>query len=207
MPRPRAYERENVVEAAKEAFWENGFGGTALSHLEQRTGLNRSSLYLAFGSKKELFGEALDAYTKDIVDPLLGRLGSGSHGLEAVTTFLSGVKTILLDELGDRRRGCLMVNTIAELSTRDDEAARRAAAFRDRLSEGFARALERAAEMADIDAASTPRRVRMLTAATLGIWIAARIDVLDAATMCDEIASEVRSWRQARRRAEPRGGH
>ncbi len=39
----------------------------------------------------------------------------------------------------------------------------------------------------------------MLTAATLGIWIAARIDLLDAATMCDEIASEVEDWRVPRR--------
>src|SRR5919106_5876675 len=146
MPRPRGYARDDVVEAARAAFWENGYDGTALSDLEGRTGLNRSSLYHAFGNKRQIFDVALDSYVQDVIDPLVGRLESGPNGLEAVTTFFSGVKAIILDERGDGRRGCLMVNTIAELSSRDGKAAARASWFRDRLSGAFARALEAAAK-------------------------------------------------------------
>jgi AcrR family transcriptional regulator len=198
MPRPRRYSRQDVVQAAKEAFWENGYEGTALSELERRTGLNRSSLYLAFGSKRELFGEALDSYSRDVIDPLLGRLESGSAGLEAITSFLEGVKAVIVDEQGKERRGCLMVNTIAELSTRDEEAAVRATAFRDRLRGSFAGALERAAGMGDIEPESIQLRARLLTTVTLGVWISALVDLRDAANLCDEIAVEVRSWRSPR---------
>jgi TetR/AcrR family transcriptional regulator, transcriptional repressor for nem operon len=195
MPRPRGYARQDVVKDAKETFWENGYEGTVLPELERRTGLNRSSLYLAFGSKRELFTEALDLYVEEVVDPLLDPLGSGLHGLDAVTTFLSGVKTIILDQQRDGRRGCLMVNTIAELSTRDEDAASRAASFRERLRGAFTRALTRAAKAGEIDRASIPRRAGMLTVATFGVWISARIDLRDAANLCDEITAEVQAWR------------
>jgi TetR/AcrR family transcriptional repressor of nem operon len=199
VPRQRSYARPDVVEAAKAAFWDNGYQRTALSDLEQRTGLNRSSLYHAFGSKRELFAEALDAYEDDVLDALIGPLESGHQGLEAITTFLSGVKEIILDQRGEARRGCLMVNTIAELSARDEETTRRATAFRDRLRGAFANALARAAESGDVDDASVPRRSRFLTAGTLGIWLCARIDPLDAALLCEEVASEVMDWRSADR--------
>jgi len=196
MPRQRGYRREDVVEAAKDAFWESGYEGTPLSDLEQRTGLNRSSLYLAFGSKRELFDEALDLYSEDVPDRLLTPL-EADPGRAAILAFFEGVKAVILDEQGRRRRGCLLVNTIAELATLDEDAARRGADLRDRLQRAFLRALQREAWPDGVDDASIARRARMLTASTLGVWICARIDLKDAAAMCDEIGAEVGSWEPA----------
>ena len=193
MPRPRGYSREDVVEAAKEAFWEQGYEGTALSDLEQRTGLNRSSLYLAFGSKRELFDEALDRYAQEVPDRLLSPLES-DPSLVQIMAFFEGVKGVILHDQGEARRGCLLVNTIAELATRDEDAASRGADLRDRLQRAFTRALEHEAKSHDLDDASIARRARMLTVSTLGIWLCARIDLTDAATLCDEMAAEVASW-------------
>jgi TetR/AcrR family transcriptional regulator, transcriptional repressor for nem operon len=64
MPRPRTRTREEMVAAAKDAFWEFGYDGTAVSELERRTGVNRSSLYAEFGSKQALFAESLDMYDR-----------------------------------------------------------------------------------------------------------------------------------------------
>jgi TetR/AcrR family transcriptional repressor of nem operon len=193
MPRPRSYERAAVVEAAKEAFWENGYEGTALSELEQRTGLNRSSLYLGFGSKQELFSAALDLYYDEIVDPLIGALEAGAS-FSAIDAFLAGVKGVILDERAHRRRGCLLVNTIAELSPYDEAAEGRARDFRDRLSRAFRGALEAEASRGRIDQGSVDRRVAMLFTSTMGIWLSARIDLDDAAARCDDVAAEVRAW-------------
>ena len=43
--------------------------------------------------------------------------------------------------------------------------------------------------------AAIGRRSPLLAAATLGVWLSARIDPVDAAGLCDEIAAEVESWR------------
>ena len=193
MPRPRGYARDAVLAAAKDVFWENGYEGTVLSELEERTGLNRSSLYLEFGSKQELFSAALDLYYAEVVDPLLTTLEDG-RDLTAIETFLAAIKEIILDERSGRRRGCLLVNIIAELSPHDEAAARRARAFQDRLHGGFTRVLERSASTGRLDDALIRRRAGLLVTGTLGIWLSARIDLAEAATRCDEVATEVRSW-------------
>ena len=59
MGRPRAYDQDTVVIAAKETFWQRGLEWTAVSDLEGATGLSRSSLYLAFETKRGLFDAAL----------------------------------------------------------------------------------------------------------------------------------------------------
>lgn len=193
MPRPRSYEREAVVTAARDVFWENGFDGTALSDVERRTGLNRSSLYQEFGSKQGLFSAALDHYYDQVLDPLLTALESGTR-LGAIDAFFAGVKGVILEDRAGRRRGCLLVNTIAELSPHDEAAARRARDFRDRLQGAFKRVLEADGSTARIANGSVDRLARMLLASTLGIWVCARIDLADAAARCDEIAAEVQSW-------------
>ena len=194
MARPRRIAKEDIVEAAKDAFWESGYEGTALSDLEERTGLNRSSLYHAFGSKRELFDEALDRYWEDVPDRLLSPLES-EPSLDAIVAFFEGVKQVVLDERGGTRRGCLLVNTIAELATHDEGAAHRGAGLRDRLHHAFVRALEEAGTDDAVDA-GVVRKARMLTVSTFGIWICARIDLVNAAEMCDEIGGEVESWRR-----------
>ena len=194
MPRPRSYARETVVTAAKDAFWENGFDGTALSELERRTELNRSSLYQEFGSKQGLFSAALDLYYDQVVDPLLIALESGTR-LGAIEAFFAGVKAVILEDREGSRRGCLLVNTIAELSPHDEAAARRAREFRDRLHAAFRSVLE--ADAARIKGGSVDRLAGMLLTSTLGIWVCARIDLDDAAARCDEIAAEVHTWASA----------
>jgi TetR/AcrR family transcriptional regulator, transcriptional repressor for nem operon len=188
MPRPRNRSREEIVAAARDVFWEHGYEGTALSELERRTGVNRSSLYSEFGSKEALFSEVLDLYYEEVTEPLISRL-EADPSIDEIAAFFAGVKRVMLeDEAGDRC-GCLLINTIAELSPRDDSAARRGVEFRDRLLRAFQRALE-----SEDGGGSATRRANMLLASTLGVWVAARIDVDDAAERCDEISAEARSW-------------
>src|SRR5206468_5399330 len=145
MARPRAYVESKVVERAKETFWEKGYEATAVGDLEARTGLSRSSLYLAFGAKRSLFETALDRYFDSFIGPILEPMEQGSRGIAGILIFLSRVKEVLLRELPTSQRGCLMVNTIAELAGRDEEATARATVFRDRLRRAFARSLRGAA--------------------------------------------------------------
>src|SRR3984957_7648127 len=62
--RPRAFDDEKALNRAMQVFWRKGYLGTSLSDLTEAMGINRPSLYAAFGNKKSLFRKALDRYFK-----------------------------------------------------------------------------------------------------------------------------------------------
>jgi AcrR family transcriptional regulator len=195
MPRPRSYERAAVIHAAAQAFWERGYEATGLDELERATGLSRSSIYLAFGSKRQLFEIALEDYRASFVAERLGPVESpGARPLEAIAFFLA------LAELfrGDHgSRGCLMINTIVELGGRDHDVSVQGAEFYDRYRAAFANALDGTARKPLVS-----RRAEVLAAGAMGVWATSRVDPAGAARSADAIASEIRSWGRSEPAAE-----
>lgn len=61
--RPRAFDRDAALESAMRMFWTNGFLGTSNNDLCQAMGISSPSLYAAFGSKEDLYVEAVGRYT------------------------------------------------------------------------------------------------------------------------------------------------
>jgi hypothetical protein len=90
-------------------------------------------------------------------------------------------------------RGCLLVNTTAELAARDGRIRPAAAPYRDRLRADFTAALTRAADQGELDAALVESRAHILASALMGAWLAVRIDPRDASQLCETIAGEVAS--------------
>jgi AcrR family transcriptional regulator len=195
VPRGREFDDREVVDAAKEEFWDRGYPGTSISDIERRTGLNRSSLYLAYGSKRGLFENALERYQDDFVTDKLSTMEGGPAELGSIAAYFSAVKALFLEDPAHAQRGCLMVNSIAELGGRDDDTTAAGAGFRDRLEASFRRSLEGAAAVGEVERSTVERRARVLAAATLGVWLSARIDARNAADLCDVITAEVESWR------------
>ena len=64
--RPRAFNREHALDAAMRVFWKSGYEGASLTELTSAMGINRPSLYAAFGNKETLFRKALDRYEKTV---------------------------------------------------------------------------------------------------------------------------------------------
>jgi AcrR family transcriptional regulator len=62
MGRPRSFDIDEALNRALQVFWRKGYEGTSLSDLTKAVGVNRPSLYAAFGDKKALFRKALDRY-------------------------------------------------------------------------------------------------------------------------------------------------
>ena len=60
--RPRAFDVDRALDRALHLFWRKGYEGTSLSGLTRAMGINRPSLYAAFGDKEALFRRALDRY-------------------------------------------------------------------------------------------------------------------------------------------------
>jgi AcrR family transcriptional regulator len=60
--RPRNFDAEHALDRALNVFWRKGFEGTSLPDLTEAMGINRPSLYAAFGNKESLFRKAVDRY-------------------------------------------------------------------------------------------------------------------------------------------------
>lgn len=191
MARPRSFSAEDAVAAAAAVFWSKGYRGTAIYDLERATGLNRSSLYSAFGTKQAIFALALQWYLRSFIGPRLAPMERPGAGLDDIEGFFAGLAAFFRAG-GQASRGCLMINTIAEDEGRGTLLGPQAQAFRDRLAAAFANAMTSQHEPGLVSG-----RAQFLTAATFGIWLTARIDPASAAQAADATAACIRSRQQA----------
>ncbi|MBE1494947.1 AcrR family transcriptional regulator [Amycolatopsis lexingtonensis] len=118
MARPREFDETAAVEKAMHAFWEHGYEATSTQDLCAATGLGRSSVYNTFTSKRALFGRSLAHYTSTQLGKRQAVLDGPGTAAERLTAVLDQA---IEDDLEPRRRGCLVVNTLAELGVPDDE--------------------------------------------------------------------------------------
>lgn len=108
--RPRAYDPSAAFAALTDAFWEKGFQGASLDDLAAATGMNRPSLYAAFGDKKAMYLEALARIRAQVNAGLDAILAAGLKPREALLRFyLQALPVYLSGERGPR--GCLTICT------------------------------------------------------------------------------------------------
>ncbi len=134
MARPVEFDRDEALEAAMRLFWAQGYRATSVDALLKAMGIARSSLYASFGDKRSLFVEVLRLFS-DRTRALFMEAWGQSEDLEAIPRFFGS--TLL--EVPRRRagRGCLMVNTILELSEVDAGLSRLAAKELARVEVAF----------------------------------------------------------------------
>ena len=104
--RPREFDVDQALDRALRVFWRRGYEGATLPDLTEAMGINRPSLYAAFGSKEELFRKALDRYAEGPAACVRQALNEPTARAVA-ERLLDGA----IDLVTDRRnpRGCLMV--------------------------------------------------------------------------------------------------
>lgn len=119
MGRPREFDIDEALDAAMEAFWRHGYEGTSLADLMNVMGLQKGSVYKAFGSKHELFIQALKRYLGQLTAEMGAAMGSASTPAEALRRFIDYVRSTGYEE--DIRKGCLAVNSVVELAPHDAE--------------------------------------------------------------------------------------
>src|SRR5689334_17227810 len=60
--RPRSFDADRALDRALKVFWAKGYEGASMPDLTRAMGINRPSLYAAFGNKESLFKKALERY-------------------------------------------------------------------------------------------------------------------------------------------------
>jgi len=114
--RPVEIDRDAAFRVARDLFWRRGYVATSLGELLDAMGISRSSFYAAFGGKRALFEAVLDDYRARTAD-ILARIDAREAGLDALGAFLA--RTIVEPTGEERRRGCLLVNSVIELEAVD----------------------------------------------------------------------------------------
>jgi AcrR family transcriptional regulator len=147
--RPREFDHDEVLRIAFDQFWRKGVRGASLSDIAREAGVQRGSLYNAFGSKEALFLQAYERYAEDYLATLQKTLATGSLR-KRLTAFFD--LTITNFRSGTPPRGCPTTRGLMELGAAEGEGldndareafasliARITALVRDTLSAGAAR--------------------------------------------------------------------
>jgi len=122
MARPRAFDLDLATERALAVFWRKGYEGTTLDDLTEAMGINRPSLYAAFGNKEGAFFRALERYVE-------GPAAGVTAALQAKTAreVVRRILCFYADAAGrtENPRGCLLVQ--GALACSDNSRSIRAA--------------------------------------------------------------------------------
>ena len=120
MARTRQFDERQALQAAMLVFWEKGYDGTSINDLEQAMGLNRTSIYNAFGNKGALFERVMTCYKESVMADLFARLDSAQNIREGIKRMLNGALDIHFDE--DNPGGCLVVLSVMESGQHDAQS-------------------------------------------------------------------------------------
>ena len=114
--RKREFDKEQALKAAMLVFWEKGYAGASLAELTARMGINKPSLYAAFGNKEQLHRCALGLYGKQYGGSNLAILQDDSLRVrERLEKFLDAVVCMQFDE--DLPKGCLVSSSASETAS------------------------------------------------------------------------------------------
>lgn len=127
MGRPRAFDTDAALDAIMQVFWAKGFDGTSLQELVGATGLNKGSLYAAFGDKRAMYAQALALYDRTQIEGSVRDLTAGGPALKRIDRFLQNA----IDDAS--ARGCFVCNASIDHAASDPRARQLVRASLDRL--------------------------------------------------------------------------
>lgn len=114
MPRNKAFDYDDKLLTARDLFWKKGYNATTMNELVDAMQINRSSLYLAYGNKHDLFLKSLTNYIQQKDNQYSQAAKSGKKPLEAVRDIIHSVLASAVQETN-----CLFTNSVFELATTD----------------------------------------------------------------------------------------
>jgi TetR/AcrR family transcriptional regulator, copper-responsive repressor len=175
--RPRQYDPERALTKAAEVFWKQGYAGTSLDDLAAATGMNRPSLYAAFGDKRELYLRTLQRYWEQARAMAL-KVAAESPTLrvflkrfyeQAVDIYLAG---------GDEARGCYSISTAPAQATTDPAVRAFLAASIANTDSFLTNQIAKGRERGEVPSNAEPQALAQVATATLhAIAVRARVGV------------------------------
>jgi AcrR family transcriptional regulator len=180
--RPRAYDPEAALHRAIEAFWKTGYSGTSLDDLAVATGMNRPSLYAAFGDKHALYLKSLHRYLEMGYVGMHEALANDRPLDEGLMRVYEKSLSIYFSGKSDPR-GCFAIGTATTEAVEDPDIRAALAQGLSTLDKAFEARIRAAHERGELHDDADPEALAVLASATLHtIAIRAR-----AGTPCPEL--------------------
>lgn len=198
MARTARYDRQTALDKAVGLFWEKGYHGTSMKQIEYALDMRPGSIYATFGSKDELFGEALAAYAKHGGTELAGHLAGYDSIIDGLQDYLRKVAAACAPGSTTPSRACMIVKTLLEASNTNTELANQANALLAAIERSLADALKQAKARGELRPDTDCFRLaRLLQAQVIGLRAFAQRDTRarDVLDLGDDIAALLEPYR------------
>jgi AcrR family transcriptional regulator len=164
--RPRAFEPETALIQAMDVFWKDGFAATSLDDVSAATGLNRPSLYGAFGDKRALYLQAYGQYRKRMDEAFQPLLAARQPLRAKLKRILIAALDLYLSGAGGPR-GCFTVLSAASEAIADPDLQRLVVEAIDNTDRAFGRMFADARAARELPESADPRRLARMASATI----------------------------------------
>jgi AcrR family transcriptional regulator len=164
--RPRAYDPDEALYQATEAFWRLGYAGTSLDALSTATRMNRPSLYGAFGDKHALYAAALERYIEEGRRAMEAALKEGIPLREALMRVYDGALAMYFPDKG-AARGCFLIGTAVTEAMADADVRERLGRGLREFDRLFEARLRRAQALGELSADAHPAALAGIASAIL----------------------------------------
>lgn len=193
MGRTQTFDTEKAIRSARTIFWEHGYEEASLPDLERATGLSRSSIYHAFGSKKGLFDATIESYLGEIIRPRLVPLNAPVVEPEAIIDYFTGLREALsLRGTLAADNGCLLLNLTGAPISNEASVRLTIAGYQQELHSSLLRGI--LAHRADLDVAAQEQMATILSSLVIAAMTLARVDNSQSLTTIDTALALLASW-------------
>ena len=171
--RPREFDRDLALVRARDLFWERGYEGVSMADLVETLGVASARIYAAFGSKEDLFREAVKLYESR-------EGGFADRALAEEPTAIGAIERMLRDgvELYTRRqgpRGCMVVSSATNCSSENERLREWLAEHRRARTATIVKRLKKAVVSGELRDGTDAQSLGDLCAAVLhGVSVQAR---------------------------------
>jgi TetR/AcrR family transcriptional repressor of nem operon len=192
--RPREFDEDQVLDAAMEVFWLQGYESTSMKDLLAATGLHKGSLYQAFGDKHSLFIRSLRRYMDRFLQDLVVEMEAAGSGLQAL-------RSIMNVSIGkgchgtEGNAGCMALNTLADKGTEDPDILAALQESYGKRMQMISGAVARAQAEGSLRTDWTPERIAtMISVMSTGTVAAVRgpLDVETAHSLVDDFLDTIK---------------
>jgi TetR/AcrR family transcriptional regulator, copper-responsive repressor len=165
--RPRAYDPQAALQSATDCFWRSGYSGTSLDEICAATGMNRPSLYAAFGDKHTLYLKALEQYWQLSLVSMREALADPDESLNAALMRLYDGQLSIYFSGDGRPRGCFAIGTATTEAVEDPEIRKALAEGVHMLDSDLEARLQMAQDKGELKDGADPAALAMLASAML----------------------------------------
>lgn len=170
MARSPRYVRQIALEKAVHLFWERGYHATSMKQLEQALDMRPGSIYATFGSKDQLFSEALNAYADNGSTALSSLLAEPGSIIDSLQNYLRDIAVACHPGSSEPSRACMLVKTLLEASYTHSSIADQANELLYGIEQSFAAALTRARDRGELKPDTDCQRLaRLIQAQIMGL--------------------------------------